>query len=171
MYHKVEQGASAFADDMEALKHNFLLRGFFKKRGYEDAEDLTKHSVAKLPAQQPIQRMEFEAKQIFDKPDGSKLKHDKALDQAGQYLQGNKYGLVVVAALGGPTGDSEKLRQLTEAQSAAVRDYLVQNFRVDDQRIKTIGLGKAQENEDGSKVEVLVYGPNTQVPKTSAAKR
>ncbi len=29
---------------MEALKHNFLLRGFFKKRGYEDSDELGKHA-------------------------------------------------------------------------------------------------------------------------------
>jgi len=34
---------------MEALKHNILIRGFFKKRGYEDSEELTKHEIPKLP--------------------------------------------------------------------------------------------------------------------------
>src|SRR5207302_10304950 len=30
-------GASAFQENMEALKHNFFLRGFFNRRGYEDS--------------------------------------------------------------------------------------------------------------------------------------
>ena len=38
IYREASAGAAAFDDDMEALKHNFLLRGFFKKRGYEDSD-------------------------------------------------------------------------------------------------------------------------------------
>src|SRR5262245_3409517 len=30
-------GATSFQENMEALKHNFFLRGFFKKRGYYDS--------------------------------------------------------------------------------------------------------------------------------------
>jgi hypothetical protein len=30
---------------MEALKHNFLLSGFFKKRGYEDSNDLEANAI------------------------------------------------------------------------------------------------------------------------------
>jgi outer membrane protein OmpA-like peptidoglycan-associated protein len=38
-----------------------------------------------------------------------------------------------------------------------VRDYLVQNFRIDDTRIKTIGLGKSNAAGAASKVQILVY--------------
>jgi hypothetical protein len=41
-----------------------------------------------------------------------------------------------------------------------VRDYLAQNFRLDDTRIKTIGLGKTSGADDDGKVEILVY-PNS----------
>ena len=50
IYQKAAAGATALDENMEALKHNFLLRGFFKKRGYEDAADITKHQIASLPA-------------------------------------------------------------------------------------------------------------------------
>jgi hypothetical protein len=40
-----------------------------------------------------------------------------------------------------------------------VRDYLTQNFKLDDTRIKTIGLGKAGEGSDNGKVEILIYKP------------
>jgi hypothetical protein len=46
-YQEVTAGATAFDENMEALKHNFLLRGFYKKRGYEDAQDLTKYEIAR----------------------------------------------------------------------------------------------------------------------------
>src|SRR5262249_30970523 len=38
---QAKAGAVAFRENIEALKHNFLLRGFFKKRGYHDASELT----------------------------------------------------------------------------------------------------------------------------------
>ena len=56
---------------MEALKHNFLVRGFFKKRGYEDDSELTKNLIAELPAAPAIKTFTYDQKQIFDKPDTS----------------------------------------------------------------------------------------------------
>ena len=41
-----------------------------------------------------------------------------------------------------------------------VRNYLVQNFRLDDTRIKTLGLGKTSDTDDNGKVEILVYPPS-----------
>jgi hypothetical protein len=48
IYREASAGAAAFQDDMEALKHNFLLRGLFKKRGYEDSDELAKHAVEEI---------------------------------------------------------------------------------------------------------------------------
>ena len=51
-----------------------------------------------------------------------------------------------------------------------VRNYLAENFRVDDTRIKTIGLGKDEgESEDGGKVEILVYPAGSNTPTGSKA--
>src|SRR5580704_4817866 len=82
IYRQASAGAAAFNDDMEALKHNFLLRGFFKKRGYEDSDELTKYAVAKLPADPASKTFALDAEQIFDKPDTAKLKNKKSLDEA-----------------------------------------------------------------------------------------
>ena len=157
MYRQASAGAAAFQEDMEALKHNFLLRGFFKKRGYEDSTDLTKHAIARLPVEPYVRKFSFDSQQIFAKPDAAKLKNPKPLNEAGQFLQENQFGLAVAATQGGMKGDTDQVRQLTEAQSMVVRDYLVQNFRFDDTRIKTIGLGKARDAGEVSKVEILVY--------------
>ena len=35
-------GVTDFQENMEAMKHNFLLRGYFKSRGYEDSAELGK---------------------------------------------------------------------------------------------------------------------------------
>jgi hypothetical protein len=47
-----------------------------------------------------------------------------------------------------------------------VREYLVNNFKLDDERIKTIGLGKAATIEESGKVEIMVYPVGTSVPAT-----
>jgi hypothetical protein len=76
---EVQAGVAAFREDMEALQHNFLLRGFFEKRGYNDTRELTEHAVSRLPAQKPAKESEYNPKEIFDKPDNAKLKNKKPL--------------------------------------------------------------------------------------------
>lgn len=161
IYSEASAGAAAFQDDMEALKHNFLLRGFFKKRGYEDSDELAKHAVAHLPAETPSKRFSFDATQLFDKPDSSKLKNKKQLNDVGQFLQENKFAVAIVAARSGMKGDTDKVRELTDAQALVVRDYLVQNFRIDDTRVKTMGLGKSTDENDSYKLDVRVYAGNS----------
>ena len=163
MYQEATAGATAFAENMEALKHNFFLRGFFRKRGYEDSDELTKHQISRLPTETPSKKFEYEASQIFTNADTAKLKGQKSLNEAGKFLEGNTYGLVVVAASSGMKGDTDKDRLLTEAQSMVVRDYLTKTFQFDDTRVKTLGLGKTAQNGSGSKLQILVYPAGTNV--------
>jgi hypothetical protein len=41
-----------------------------------------------------------------------------------------------------------------------VRDYLAKNFKLDDTRLKTLGLGKDPKSETGQ-VEILIYPPES----------
>ena len=157
VYNQATQAATNLSESTEALKHNFLVRGFFKNRGYENTGDLTKYQIAKLPAGPSVKTFSYEEKQIFDKPDTAKLQNEKVLNEAGKYLEQTKFGLVVVVASAGMKGDSEKDRVLTQARAMVVRDYLVKNFKLDDTRIKTIGLGKADTAAVERKVDILVY--------------
>jgi hypothetical protein len=54
-----------------------------------------------------------------------------------------------------------------------VRDYLTQNFKLDDTRIKTLGLGKAGEASDTGKVAIIIYpvGAAPQSPARSTPPR
>jgi phospholipid/cholesterol/gamma-HCH transport system substrate-binding protein len=156
-FNSINAGATAFQENMEALKHNFLLRGFFKKRGYEDETELTKDAIAHLPAAAPAKRFTYDSEKIFDKPDTAKLKKPKVLNDAGQFLENSRFGLAVIAVSADMKGDSDKDRTLTQARAMVVRDYLVQNFKLDDKKVKTIGLGKSQDVQEGSRVDVIVY--------------
>src|SRR5262249_44399431 len=132
-----------------------------KKRGYESAADLKKNEISQLPEKTAEKKFDFEAKKLFDKPDTAELKNEKELDDAGNYLQSTQFGLVVIAAYTDMKGDSDKNRLLTEARSMVVRDYLVKHFRLEDTRIKTIGLGKSDKAVEGGTVEILVYSGGT----------
>jgi phospholipid/cholesterol/gamma-HCH transport system substrate-binding protein len=171
IYRNANAAVTALQEDMEALKHNFLLRGFFRKRGYEDSSDLGKHDVAQLPARPYVRSFDYDAGKLFDRPDTAKLKKGKILNEAGRFLEQNPFGLAVVACYTQTKGDAEKNRVLTDARAMVVRNYLAENFKFDDSRIKTIGLGESRE--DRSKLRILIYPEGAGVPaarNVSAAK-
>jgi phospholipid/cholesterol/gamma-HCH transport system substrate-binding protein len=154
---QAKAGATAFQENMEALKHNLLLRGFFKKRGYEDSSELIKYEISRLPTQGYIREFVYDAQRMFDKSDSAKLRNQKALNEAGKFLEANKFGLAVVVAYTRMQGDTDKDRVLAQARAMIVRRYLVQNFRLDDTRIKTMGVGKTEQAGDSNKVRILIY--------------
>lgn len=162
---QAKAGVTSFQENMEALKHNWFLRGYFKKRGYTDTKNLTENEVARLPEGSALKRFAYDGKQIFDKPDTARLKGEKALDDAGKFLGGNPFGVAVVVTSTSEKGDSEENLALSEARAMVVRDYLVKKFEMDDSRLKTMGLGedKSQVAEAG-KVEIIVYPEGTTVP-------
>lgn len=163
MYNQATAATSALSDDAEALKHNFLLRGFFKNRGFEDSGDLTKYEIVRLPQATAAKSFTFDSKTLFDDADKSKLKKPKLLTEAGKYLETEPFGVAVITAVTGMKGDSQKDKLLTEAQALVVRDYLVKNFKFDDTHVKTLGLGKSDADENNH-VDVLIYPPGTTFP-------
>ena len=158
MYQKASAGVSNFQDDMEALKHNFLLRGFFRQRGYEDDSELAKHAISAMPAGTPLKQFTYDAAKIFGKRNqDAKLKDSKPLDEAGRFLESNPFGVAVVAVSTGPTGDTGQDHKLAEARAAVVREYLADHFHFDDTRLKTLAVGKSAEAGGEGKVEVAAF--------------
>jgi len=152
-------GVAAFHEDMEALKQNRLLRGFFKRRGYADSTELTAHQIDALPQTPPLQVFVYAAKEIFDRSDTARLKNERSLDRVGEFLQATPFGLVVVTASTGLEGEKDKNLELTQARALVVREYLTKRFRIDDSRIKTRGMGEdpRAESKKTDRVEILVY--------------
>ena len=157
LYQRASAGVTAFQENMEALKHNFLLRGFFNRRGYEDAAELEKHRISRLPAEPSLGDFVYDASKIFAKDDSAKLRNPKTMDGAGHFLENNRIGLAVVVASTGEKGDTDKSRVLSEARAMVVREYLAEHFRVDDTRIKTFALGKTGRAGESPKVEIVSY--------------
>jgi phospholipid/cholesterol/gamma-HCH transport system substrate-binding protein len=168
MHQATEQaklGATAFDENMQALRQNIFLRGFFKDRGYSDLAKLTRNEITELPHGTVMRRFLYDPTKIFSDTDTAKLKNSKTLADAGQFLEGNSFGSAVVVVSGGMKGDVHEVHQLAQARAMVVRDYLVNNFKMDDSRFKTMGLGKTtQDSEsDNGAVEILVYSSVTGV--------
>ena len=164
---QAQTGVTDFQENMEALKHNFLLSGFFKKRGYEDEAELEANSISGLPEGSPIKTFTYKAKQLFDQRDSAKLTHQKQLNEAGKFLADNEFGVAVVEASTGKTGDAKQDLTLTEARAMVVRQYLAGNFGFDDTAVKTLGEGKQGDSDsdaDWGSIKIVIYPPGTQVP-------
>jgi phospholipid/cholesterol/gamma-HCH transport system substrate-binding protein len=167
---EAKAGVKAFSENMEALKQNWFFRSFFSKRGYQDATELTKNAIADLPRGAPIKTFSYDATQIFGDTNSAKLKKPKELTEAGKYLEANKFGLATVVSYSGMKGDTEKELTLTQARAAAVRQYLAENFKMDDSRVKTIGLGKNESRPEGrGGLELLVYPEGAKIPPKAPA--
>jgi len=167
-----QAGVTAFDENMEAMKHNFLVRGYYKTRGYEDSSDLVKNEIAQLPEITPLKTFTFDSKQLFEKADTAKPKNQKSLRAAGQFLADTEFGVAVVVVSTGMTGDAQKDLILTQARAMVVRDYLVGNFSFDDTQLKTLGIGKAKSATPDSSwgtVEILVYPVDAKTPTQTSA--
>jgi len=163
---KAQSGVTDFQEDMQALKKNFLLRGYFKNRGYENSSDLVKNEIPHLPKAEPLKTFTYQPQQLFDKVDTAKPKNQKSLRVAGQFLADNKFGVAVVVVSTSMAGDTEKDLVLTQARALVVRDYLVDNFGFDDAELKTFGVGKKNGTNEASwgTVDIIIYPPGTDVP-------
>ncbi len=164
---KAQTGVTDFQENMEALKHNFLLSGYFKKRGYEDSADLQENEIARLPSGTPVKTFTYSPKTIFDGRESAKLKNQKSLDDVGRFLAQNHLGVAVIVVSAGMEGDAQKELILTQAQAMVVREYLVGNFAFDDSQLKTLGMGKqtgAGSEAGWGTIQVLIFPAGTDVP-------
>ena len=160
-------GVTDFQENMEALKHNFFLSGYFKKRGYEDSAGLAANKIASLPQGMPLKSFTYTAKQLFDSRDTAKLKDQKSLKAAGDFLAQTQFGLAVIEVSTGMDGDTQKDLVLTEARAMVIREYLVENFGFDDSQLKTLGMGKqtgANLEADWGSIQILIYPTGTEIP-------
>jgi outer membrane protein OmpA-like peptidoglycan-associated protein len=166
---QAQSGVTDFRENMEALKHNLFLNGYFKKRGYVDSSELAANRIAELPTITPEKTFIYGAKQLFDGRDSAKIKNKKTLPAAGDFLAQAQFGVAVVIVSTAMDGDTKKDQVLTEARAMVIREYLVENFGFDDSKLKTLGLGKqavTETNSEWGSVQILIFPNRTEVPET-----
>ncbi len=136
------------ADAAEALKHNFLLRGYFRNRGYFSLADLAepdyRDGVLERGGRRAL-RIWISAAMLFEPgadgrevlADGGRARLDSAI---GQFLQYREAGPLVVEGYA-QAPDEAGRRLLSRARASAVRDYLVDRFDLDPSAVGFLGLG------------------------------
>ncbi len=175
---QAQTGVTDFQENMEALKHNFLLSGYFKKRGYESSSDLVENEIDQMPSGTPAKTFTYSPKQLFDNKDSVKLHNQKSLNESGEFLAKAEFGFAVIVVSSGMEGDTQKDMTLTQVRAMLIREYLVQHFGFDDSQLKTLALGKQADASDSpaGSIRILVFPvgsvmpPNTKTPAGVASK-
>ncbi|HXH07430.1 MAG TPA: MlaD family protein [Vicinamibacterales bacterium] len=136
------------AESTEALKHNFLLRGFFTRRGYFDLDDLSaadyRRGVLETGGRRAL-RIWIAADVLFTGgPDGTttladagRARLDSAMSTFVRYLDGGP--LVVEGYATAPTEAEQYRASLQRAR--AVREYLIDRFSLDPRHVGAVPLG------------------------------
>jgi|GEM_PF-176233 len=159
----LREGAVNFSEVMEALKHNFLLRGFFRDRGYWSELELTENELQTPPSDRTARGFTFQASELFDADDAdAKLENEKKLNRIGEYLLDHPDSLVVIESYTSRIGERENNLKLSRARAVAVRNYLASRFPLDDKRIKTKGYGedhtfKLRPQRGEGLIRILLY--------------
>ena len=169
---QAQAGVSDFRENMEAMKHNFLLRGYFKKRGFDDVADLEANRIGGLPQGSPLKAFSYTTKQLFHSRDSAELKNQKPLNASGEFLESNEFGFAVVVVSTGMEGDAQKDLLLSQARAMVVRKFLVENFGFDDRHLKTFRMGKQKGailDDDGGSILILIFPAGTEIPSDKPA--
>lgn len=140
------------ADATEALKRNFLFRGFFNRRGYFDLQDLTveqyRAGALDTDDRRPL-RIWLRAEVLFETDRegveqlsaGGRARLDSAMSQFLKYPRTSPF--VVEGYADAVTADERFLVSRRRAQ--LVRDYLVGRFGLDTQLVAVMAMGNEAE--------------------------
>jgi len=142
----VNEAAGNMADDTEALKHNFFLRGFFKHRGYFSMARLRpdKYRQDKLFSTPRNPRVWIEAAELFEPKQGQaealsragKMRIDAAVAKLGERAIASAI-VVEGYATSGTAGDQ---LALSRNRAILVRNYLHMRFQLDNRSMGTVPL-------------------------------
>jgi phospholipid/cholesterol/gamma-HCH transport system substrate-binding protein len=156
---QAREATADLADNLEAMKHNFLLRGFFNKRGYFDLDDIS-------PAQYRAGVLEDGKRKAMRTWIGSAVLFEPGADgtvvlSAGgraqldsamaAYLEHVPANPIVVEGYATPGTLGERFR-LGRARAAVVRTYLMGRFDLKPQNTGYISLAdSAKGSPDGDR--------------------
>jgi phospholipid/cholesterol/gamma-HCH transport system substrate-binding protein len=145
------------ADTTEALKRNFLFRGFFNRRGYFDLDDVSVAQYREGALQSKDRRalrIWLSANVLFERDAvgterlsaGGLTRLDSAMSQFVRYPEKSPFVVEGYAQEG--TGDERYL--ISRRRSQLVRDYLVDKFKLDVNYVATMPMGsQAQGSPSG----------------------
>jgi phospholipid/cholesterol/gamma-HCH transport system substrate-binding protein len=134
------------ADDPEALKHNFLPRGFFKRRGYFNIAELSPemYRTERALINPANRRVWLSGAELFQKsPSGEEQfsPNGRALLDSALTENGDNWptGPVIIEGYGNGGSPAEQLR-ISHARALIVRQYLQAHFHIDGNDLGAVAL-------------------------------
>ena len=158
------------ADDSEALKHNFLLRGFFRKRGYYSLAGISPEEYRGNRAftNRANRRIWLSGSELFEKgPNGEEKLSDKgkAMLDASLTKNGDPDVADPIVVEGYWNGEvPEDQLRLSRSRAMLVREYLQVRFRLNQKNLGFVALknsapaGAERSRWDGVCIVVLRKG-------------
>jgi hypothetical protein len=154
---------SDMAENMEALKRSFFIRGFFKTRGFYDLDNLTvaDYREGKLAKNKLRKQAWIDASELFaNTPGGSEKLATSGKERLNVLMaefQGFFRNSVVIVE--GYSGKGTPVEQFLRSPDRAflVRDYLLEKFRLDPNYVGTEPMG-ASTGKDSSSYSEGVSG-------------
>jgi phospholipid/cholesterol/gamma-HCH transport system substrate-binding protein len=135
------------AETTEALKHNFLVRGFFTRRGYFDLDDVSvqEYRQGVLEKDRRALRLWIRAELLFERnekgaerlSEDGRSRLDSAMSQFVQYPRTSPF--VVEGYAQQPTADQRFL--LSRSRAQLVREYIIGRFGLDPKIIAVMPMG------------------------------
>ena len=159
------------AEATEALKRNFLFRGFFNRRGYFDLDDVSVAQYRQGALQTKDRRalrIWVAATYLFERDAsgherlsaGGMARIDSAMSQFIRYPPTSPF--VVEGYAEGATADERHL--VSRGRSQLVRDYVVGKFKLDVNYVATMSMGaEAQDSPTGDRwdgVALAIFVPS-----------
>lgn len=146
---------AGFAENMEALKHNFLVRGFFNDRGFFNLASISPAeyragALTRKGARRTV-RIWLSASFLFEpdpgKPDAERLTDDgKArLDSAMATFLDRLPGAALIVEGHSQKGAKDEQYLQSRLRSSSVRTYLIGKFQLDPQMTGIMPLGRDSE--------------------------
>jgi phospholipid/cholesterol/gamma-HCH transport system substrate-binding protein len=148
---QAREATADLADNMEAMKHNFLLRGFFNRRGYFDLNAISPaqyRSGVLENGKRKAMRIWLAAPVLFEEGPGGEVlsadgrsRVDSAMTTYLRYVPSNPI-VVEGYAMEGSIGDRYRL---SRQRAGIVREYLMGRYGLMPQNTGYIALGSDVE--------------------------
>jgi phospholipid/cholesterol/gamma-HCH transport system substrate-binding protein len=132
----LNRGTANLAEDTEALKHEFFFRGFFKKRGFYDLEQLSSTDYLKACQRQNAcgSRTWLEAANLFANADNGTMQLDEsgrhAIDGAVAPDVDSLLGHLVIVEGYSSSGTPDQQFVTSRRRADLVREYLEGHFHL-----------------------------------------
>ncbi len=150
-----KQAMSNLADDTEALKHNFLLRGFFHNRGFYNLGELTpaEYRTSKFVKSHSVKRVWLASESLFSRTS----KGQEQLSAKGQEeLDGAMAGFVaylpnrpIIVEGYSKQGSPDEQYRKSQQRAAEVERYLEARFQLNPNLVGEIPLENAPPESSG----------------------